>query len=162
MAVTVRLLVTVTAQVALAVAQAPFQLANVLFGAGAAVKVTTVPEVTVRVQVAPQLMPAGLDVTVPVPFAATVRVTDTGGGGGVEPLSLPAQAVNNAELMMTTNSMPDFIRVNPLMRRCRQLEPIRMMNPPLKDWLNEAKSCSISVSLRLWTAKNPHKLGGAH
>ena len=66
-AVIVWFVVTVTAQVALAVAQAPPQSAKVLFGAGTAVKVTTVPEDTVRVQVAPQLIPAGLEVMVPVP-----------------------------------------------------------------------------------------------
>ena len=99
------MLVTVIAQVALAVAQAPPQSARVLFGAGAAVKVTTVPEDTVRVQVAPQLIPAGLDVMVPVPFPAfaLVRVTETGaaGAGGVSPLPSELQAP-----VATSNTRP--------------------------------------------------------
>ena len=72
------MLVTVTAQVGLAVGQASPQLAKVLFGAGVAIKVTTVPEVTVNVHVVPQLRPAGLDVMVPrpVPIFIIVSVTE--------------------------------------------------------------------------------------
>ena len=41
-----------------------------------AVRVTLVPEVTVALQVLPQVIPAGLEVTVPVPVPALV--TDKG------------------------------------------------------------------------------------
>jgi hypothetical protein len=49
------------------------------FKSGAAVSVTTVPEVNVAVQVAPQSIPAGLEVTFPEPLPAfaTVRLGST-------------------------------------------------------------------------------------
>jgi hypothetical protein len=47
--------------------QAPDQPAKVEPPTGDAVKVTTAPAVKVPVQVAPQLMPAGFEVTDPVP-----------------------------------------------------------------------------------------------
>lgn len=70
------------------------------FGAGAAVKVTTVPEETLIVQVVPQFTPAGLDVIFPVPAPsfAMVNVSETGGFGvSVEVLepSSPLQAASN-------------------------------------------------------------------
>ena len=58
--------------------QAPLQLAKTEPAAGAAVRVTTVTGVTDREQVAPQLMPAGLLVTVPVPVPFFVTVKFTG------------------------------------------------------------------------------------
>jgi hypothetical protein len=83
-AVTVRLLITVTVQVALAAGQAPPQLDKVVFGVGAAVKITTVPDVTVIVQTTPQLIPAGFDVKVPVavPVFTIVRVAEVEVDGG--------------------------------------------------------------------------------
>ena len=89
-----------SAQERLAVGQAPPQPAKVLFGAGAAVKVTSVPEGIVSVQVVPQLTPAGLDVIfpVPVPSFAMLNVNESGGVRvPVEVLetSSPLQAVSN-------------------------------------------------------------------
>jgi hypothetical protein len=52
--------------------QAPLQPEKVDPGAGAAVSVTTVPELKPALHVAPQLMPAGEDVTVPLPVPAFV------------------------------------------------------------------------------------------
>ena len=54
--------------------QAPVQPAKVEFGAGAAVSVTAVPGAKPAAQVVPQLMPAGLLVTVPVPVPEEVTV----------------------------------------------------------------------------------------
>jgi hypothetical protein len=47
---------------------APLQPVNVDVPSGVAVSVTTVPTVKVVEQVPPQLMPAGLEVTVPAPL----------------------------------------------------------------------------------------------
>ena len=53
--------------------QAPDQPAKFQLAPGVAVRVTLVPEVYASVQSAPQLMPAGELVTVPVPEMETVR-----------------------------------------------------------------------------------------
>jgi len=71
-AVTLVAALTVTAQVPVPV-QAPLQPENVEPEAAAAVRVTLVPETTVVLQVLPQLMPVGLEVTVPVPVPALAR-----------------------------------------------------------------------------------------
>jgi hypothetical protein len=55
--------------------QAPLQPVNVLPAAGVAVSVTDVPELYVALHVAPQLIPAGALVTVPVPDPAFVTVS---------------------------------------------------------------------------------------
>jgi hypothetical protein len=68
-AVTEALLVNVTLQAPVPV-QAPDQPANVDVAFEAAVSVTTVPLVKLALQVAPQLIPAGLLVTVPAPVPA--------------------------------------------------------------------------------------------
>jgi hypothetical protein len=57
----------VTAHVPVPEQPPPLQPAKVEPPAGAAVSVTTVPLLYVAEQVAPQLIPAGLDVTVPLP-----------------------------------------------------------------------------------------------
>ena len=57
--------------------QAPLQLAKTEPAAGAAVRVTAVTGVTDCAQVAPQLMPAGLLVTVPLPGALPALLTDS-------------------------------------------------------------------------------------
>jgi hypothetical protein len=64
----------VTAQLFVPV-QAPLQPANVEPAAGAAVRVTLVPELKLALHAAPQLMPVGDEVTVPLPVPAlpTVR-----------------------------------------------------------------------------------------
>ena len=55
---------------------APLQPVNVEVASGAAVNVTTVPASYDALQVAPQVIPAGLEVTVPlpVPLVVTVKV----------------------------------------------------------------------------------------
>jgi hypothetical protein len=81
-AVTVALLFNVMLQAPVPV-QAPDQPANVEVVFGAAVSVTMVPLVKLALHVAPQLIPAGLLVTVPAPVPAlwTVSWTELGGGG---------------------------------------------------------------------------------
>ena len=55
-------------------AQTPPQPAKVESAAGVAVSVTTVPGANKAEQVAPQLIPAGDEVTVPVPVPALLTV----------------------------------------------------------------------------------------
>src|SRR5947199_8595665 len=74
----------------------PLQPPKVEPAAGAAVSVTAVPLAKLAAQVAPQVMPAGLLVTVPAPVPAleTVRVKDRRGdveGKGVAPESVTVQ-----------------------------------------------------------------------
>jgi len=73
-AVTLWAAVIVTAQLPVPV-QAPLQPVNVEPVAGVAVRVTFVPRLKLALHVAPQLMPAGDEVTVPLPVPAlpTVR-----------------------------------------------------------------------------------------
>jgi hypothetical protein len=59
---------------------APDQPANVDPALGAAVSVTEVPAAKLALQVEPQVMPAGLLVTVPEPVPAAVTLTVPGGG----------------------------------------------------------------------------------
>jgi hypothetical protein len=76
---------TVTVHGPVPVQPTPLQPAKVDPAAGVAVSVTDVPAVTDSAQSAPQLMPAGLLTTVPVPVPDLVTVTvyeDVGGGGG--------------------------------------------------------------------------------
>ena len=63
--------------------QAPDQPAKVEPAAGVAVRVTGVPLLKLDEQTAPQLIPAGLLVTVPLPVPALVTVSDFCVGGGV-------------------------------------------------------------------------------
>src|ERR1700756_1587803 len=81
-AVTAVALLTVTVQVPVPL-HAPDHPENVKPVAGAAVSVTVLPLLKLPLQVWPQLMPAGLLVTVPVPPPAKVTVNWTCCTGGV-------------------------------------------------------------------------------
>src|SRR4051812_24670309 len=74
-AVTVVAAVMVVVQVPVPVQPPPDQPVNVELVAGAAVSVTDVLMLKSAVQVAPQLMPAGFDVTVPAPLPALVMLS---------------------------------------------------------------------------------------
>ena len=73
-AVTARAVLMVTLQAPVPV-QLPFQPVKVAPAAGAAVKLTVVPLVNEAEQVAPQLMPAGVLVTVPLPVPDFITVS---------------------------------------------------------------------------------------
>jgi hypothetical protein len=73
-AVTARAAVIVVMQVPLPV-QAPLQPVKVEPELGVAVRVTVVPELRLALQVVPQLMPAGVEMTVPLPVPALVTVS---------------------------------------------------------------------------------------
>jgi hypothetical protein len=68
--------VTATVQVPVPLHPPPLQPANVESAAGVAVNVIIEPVPYIAEQVAPQLMPAGVDVTVPLP--APALTTDSG------------------------------------------------------------------------------------
>ena len=70
------------AQVFVPVHWAALQPANTDPGSATAVSVTVVPELTCAEHVAPQLIAAGLLVTVPVPLPALATESVTGCGGG--------------------------------------------------------------------------------
>src|SRR5207302_1723940 len=74
LAVTDRAALMVTVQVVPEAASQPLQPVNVDPVAGVAVRVTTVPLSKAAEQVAPQLIPAGSEVTVPLPVPALVTV----------------------------------------------------------------------------------------
>jgi hypothetical protein len=74
-AVTVVLAVRVKVQVVVALVHPPLNPAETEPGAAVAVRVTDVPEAKEPEQVAPQLIPAGEEVTVPVPVPDFVRVS---------------------------------------------------------------------------------------
>src|SRR5207249_2477336 len=81
-AVTARAALIVRMQVVLAPVQLPVQPVKIDPAAGAAVSVTTVPVVNEAEHVAPQEIPAGLLVTVPLPAPAMDTVS-------VEPVPMP-------------------------------------------------------------------------
>jgi hypothetical protein len=76
--VTARAWVIVTWQVAIGPVQSPDQPVNADPAAWVAVSVTRVPSPKLAEHVDPQLIPAGLDVTVPLPAPALVTVSVCG------------------------------------------------------------------------------------
>jgi hypothetical protein len=86
-AVTLRASVIETVQVLVPV-QSPLQPLNVESAAGVAVRVMVVRLVIVAVQVVPQLMLAGVEVTVPFPVLVTVKTE--GGGVAVTACTIPS------------------------------------------------------------------------
>src|SRR5439155_25507079 len=101
-AMTARAALIVTLQVPVPV-QLPLQPVKVAPAAGAGVRVTTVPVVRAVEQVAPQEIPAGLLVTVPLPAPAL----DTVRAGAVDP---PVPVTNRVSVSPTApklTSVPD-------------------------------------------------------
>jgi hypothetical protein len=86
---------TVTVHVPVPPHPPPLQPLNVEPVAGTAVSVAVVPAVTDVAQTDPQLMPAGVLVTVPapVPDLVTVRMSDGGGVGEVENVAVTVTAM---------------------------------------------------------------------
>src|SRR2546426_805216 len=84
-AVTVVAAEIVTVQVLVPEQPPPLQPLKVEPAAGAAVSVTAVPLVKLAAQVAPQVIPAGALVTVPLPGPAAGAVSGEGWGGGSTP-----------------------------------------------------------------------------
>ncbi len=91
-AVTFAAAVIETVQVPVPVQPPPDQPVNVEPTAAEGVRTTLVPEANNAEQVAPQLMPAGVDATFPVPFPARVTVKGNWPAAQVPPGRLPARA----------------------------------------------------------------------
>ena len=72
--VTITDVVIVKTHVPVPLQPAPLQPAKVEVGLAVAVSVIAVPDLKVVVQVAPQLIPTGLEVTVPVPVPPGITV----------------------------------------------------------------------------------------
>jgi hypothetical protein len=88
----------------------PDQAPKVAFNAGAAVRVTAVPDEKLAVQVDPQLMPEGLLVMVPAPEVATVSWKVDGGGAltTIEPLQPTSNdSTPRLQLMMRSFRIQD-------------------------------------------------------
>jgi hypothetical protein len=92
----------------------PDQPTKVLPVAGTAVSVTVVPEMNVPVHVDPQLIPAGVDVTVPDPVPARVtvmngpltsRFTPTVPVSSLPPLSVPLAVTSRVSVFMTADAV---------------------------------------------------------
>src|SRR6266850_1600189 len=93
--------VTVTTQVPVPAQPPPLQPVNVEPAAGAAVSVTMVPVVNEAEQVAPQAMPAGVLVTVPLPAPALETVS-------VEPVDTPVP-VTSRDTVSPSAVKPTFV-----------------------------------------------------
>jgi hypothetical protein len=131
--VTVDAVFTVTTHAPVPV-QAPLQFPNVEPASGVAVSVTAVPGVTDCEHVAPQLMPAGLLVTVPepVPFFVTVSVTGVAVNVAVTdvsaltvtthvpvPVQAPLQPANVEPVAAAAVNVTDV----PAVKGCAQMAP---------------------------------------
>ena len=110
MATTLRAAVMETVHVPVPV-QSPSQPANAEPDAGVAVSVTEVPSVKVAEQVAPQLMPAGLLVTVPLPCFPTVSVRMV----GVEDVLVKGAVTLRAALIVVVHvsAVPEQLPLQP-------------------------------------------------
>ena len=95
-----------TLQVLLLPLQAPAQLPNVNPLAGVAVKVTAVPESKLAEQLALQLSPAGLEVTVPLPEIVTLSARGTGAATNVAVTDRAAASVT-AQVGVVPVQAPD-------------------------------------------------------
>ena len=100
-----------TTQVAAAPEQAPLQPEKTLPAAAAAVRVTEALVVNVAEQVAPQLMPAGLLVTVPAPVPAKLTVSNEVGLATVEKVAV---ALFDASISTTHVPVPEHAPDQPL------------------------------------------------
>ena len=108
----------VTAQVAVPV-QAPDQPLKTERGVAAAVSVNAVPCLKVCTQAAPQLMPAGLEVTAPSPFPAFVSVS----------------ALSDSNVAVTARSEPIATEQVPAPELAARY-PLAMISPPARHFLN--------------------------
>jgi hypothetical protein len=104
----------VTVQVAAVPEQPPDHPANTLPAAGAALSVTVVPDGNGDEHVDPQLIPAGVDVTVPEPVPPrntfrngplTITFTPTVPVSSFPPLSLPLAVIRRVSVLMTADAV---------------------------------------------------------
>ena len=102
-AVTLRASVIKTVHVLVPV-QSPLQPLNVESAAGVAVRVMVVRLVIVAVQVVPQLMLAGVEVTVPFPVLVTVKTE--GGGVAVAACTMLLRPLERRQVMVVVPSGP--------------------------------------------------------
>ena len=135
--------------------QAPLQPLNTEPAAGAAARLTTVPELKVEEHVAPQVMPAGVLVTAPVPVPAkeTPRVnsgakladTDVSAESDTVQVPVPVQA-EPLQPVKTNPAAAAGVRVTavPLLNELEQVAPQAMpagfevTDPPLTLFATES------------------------
>jgi len=107
----------------------PDQPANTEPAAGAAVRVTDAPPVKLAVQVAPQLIPAGLDVTVPVPVPALVTVSAKVPTANVAVTALAAAIVKTQVAVPVQPPVPDHpVNVDPAAGVAVSVTAVPLMN----------------------------------
>lgn len=102
---------------------APDHPPNVEPAVGVAVRVTEVPLLNAKLQTVPQLIPAGLLVTVPVPVPASATVSVAAGGGGGGGTATP---LNRA----VTDVLPVMLRVQGPVPLQAPLQPAKVELAP--------------------------------